>query len=156
VPGRNGLTELFDSTIAPEMAVDMYCEGDLQTRGWDEKNGEWRRMRVDTERGKALEGLTGESLCRKREPALSQQAGCGGAHDSLLGGALQCMSSALLRSPQGLVQEGLRSIIGTAAVTAMEERNLAIDQWGGDKRNFQDVDTPAGRNGVTVAVKMVQ
>jgi hypothetical protein len=66
------------------------------------------------------------------------------------------MSSALLRSPQGLVQEGLRSIIGTAAVTAMEERNLAIDQWGGDKRNFQDVDTPAGRNGVTVAVKMVQ
>jgi hypothetical protein len=86
VPGRNGLTELFDSTIAPEMAVDMYCEGDLQTRGWDEKNGEWRRMRVDTERGKALEGLTGESLCSKREPALSQQAGCGGAHDSLLGG----------------------------------------------------------------------
>jgi hypothetical protein len=38
----------------------------------------------------------------------------------------------------------------------MEERNLAIDQWGGDKRNFQDVDTPAGRNGVTVAVKMVE
>jgi hypothetical protein len=71
-------------------------------------------------------------------------------------GALQCMSSALLRSPHGLQQEGLRSIIGTAVVAAPEKRNLAIDQWGGDKRSFQDVDTPAGRNGVTVVVKMVE
>jgi len=28
-------------------------------RGWDEQEGEWRRMRVDTERGKALERLSG-------------------------------------------------------------------------------------------------
>lgn len=48
---------VFDSTIAAEMAVDMPCEGDLSNGGVGRKErplGEWRRMRVGTERGKAL------------------------------------------------------------------------------------------------------
>jgi hypothetical protein len=61
-----GLTDSFDSTIATEMAVDMYREGGSQNQGVVRKerrteDGEWR-MRVDTERGKAFEGLSG-SCC---------------------------------------------------------------------------------------------
>jgi hypothetical protein len=114
-------------------------------------------MRVDTERGKALERLSG-SRCAADGNQLYPSRPLAVGLMIRSWGALQCMKlcSALLRSPHGLQQEGLRSVIGTAAATAMEKRNLAIDQWGGDKRNFQDVGTPAGRNGVAGVVKMVE
>jgi len=102
-------------------------------------------MRVDTERGKALERLSG-SRCAADGNQLYPSRPLAVGLMIRSWGALQCMKlcSALLRSPHGLQQEGLRSVIGTAAATAMEKRNLAIDQWGGDKRNFQDVGHTSG------------
>lgn len=84
-------------------------------------------MRVGTERGKPFEGLS-ESTCRRREAAVSQQVGCGGAHDSPLEGAAVHELFSTVHGPRSTVHTDYGSkvsIIGTAA-TAMGEEEPAV------------------------------